>query len=90
MLCIERIGRPELAVALGCAVLLLQSRELVRAQELIRRRPRCQLLLLLLLLLLLIEAVEASIELLQKEVNVIFRILGFQMLYRVGQGRTLI
>ena len=87
MLCIERIGRPELAVALGCAVLLLQSRELVRAQELIRRHPRCQLLLLL---LLLIEAVEASIELLQKEVNVIFRILGFQMLYRVGQGRTLI
>ena len=61
MLCIVRIGRPELAVALGGAVLLLQSRELVRAQELIRRRPRCQLLLLL---LLLIEAVEASIELL--------------------------
>ena len=76
MLHIERIGRAELAVALSGAVLVLQSRELVRAQELIRRRPRRQLLLLLLLvetvkasierLLLLVETVEASIELLQK------------------------
>ena len=74
LLCIERIGRPELAVALSGAVLVLQSRELVRAQELIRCRPRCQLLLLLVetvkasieLLLLLVETVEASIELLQK------------------------
>ena len=67
---IEGTGRPELAacVALSGTVLVLQSRVLVRAQELIRRRPRRQLLLLL-LLLLLIEAVEPSIELLQ---NVIF------------------
>ena len=66
---IEGTGRPELAacVALSGTVLVLQSRVLVRAQELIRRRPRRQLLLLL--LLLLIEAVEPSIELLQ---NVIF------------------
>ena len=76
LLHIERIGRAELAVALSGAVLVLQSRELVRAQELIRCRPRRQLLLLLLLvetvkasierLLLLVETVEASIELLQK------------------------
>ena len=67
---VEGTGRPELAarVALSGTVLVLQSRVLVRAQELIRRRPRRQLLLLL-LLLLLIEAVEPSIELLQ---NVIF------------------
>ena len=66
---VEGTGRPELAarVALSGTVLVLQSRVLVRAQELIRRRPRRQLLLLL--LLLLIEAVEPSIELLQ---NVIF------------------
>ena len=66
---VEGTGRSELAarVALSGTVLVLQSRVLVRAQELIRRRPRRQLLLLL--LLLLIEAVEPSIELLQ---NVIF------------------
>ena len=90
LLCIERIGGPELAVALGGAVLVLQSRVLVRAQELIRCRPRCQLLLLLLieviearielllLLLLLIEVIEARIELLEKIAQSIF---GFRWQY---------
>ena len=73
LLCIERIGGPELAVALGGAVLVLQSRVLVRAQELIRCRPRCQLLLLL-----LIEVIEARIELLEKIAQSIF---GFRWQY---------
>ena len=76
---VEGTGRPELAarVALSGTVLVLQSRVLVRAQELIRPRPRRQLLLLLLLLLLLIEAVEPSIELLQ---NIIFGSKGFRQI----------
>ena len=75
---VEGTGRPELAarVALSGTVLVLQSRVLVRAQELIRCRPRRQLLLLL-LLLLLIEAVEPSIELLQ---NIIFGSKGFRQI----------